>query len=1200
MPALLPSLVLVLSFAAPVETVLRGRVTTAAGAPVAAADVVATATTGFDAHTTRSDSMGTWRISFSGSADEYVVRVTKAGFVPVTRRVRRGTTDSVLVVDVRLVRSDSVPTLAPVVVRAARPRPDRLPPRDAEVGASETFGTDPDLLNPLSAGDLTAAGAQSSDILSTSGGLSVLGMGAAQNATTLNGMAFGATQIPRDVRARVRISTSSYDPSVGWFSGARTNVQLAPGGVFTSRSISAAVDPTVLQARDPVATGFGQRASAADVSVAGDGPLIGPFTYNAGLQVTHRVSDPASLASADPTLLRHAGVAPDSATRLVQLLGVAGIPLGDARTAAAANDHVVLLGRIDHAPYDWATLQPARTTWAVTGFGDLTRQQAVGRTVTSAPAHAGRRERRIGYLDGEFSRYFTDGALVTLRSGVSAERIDGVPYLRQPGGVVRVASDLAAGGGGLSSLAFGGNGALLERSRRWTWESAGELLLHPRGAPSHRLKFAADARLDGFADDVAADRLGVFSFNTLADLEANRPSAYGRMLGSALRHGKEWNAFVSAGDLWRAGEHLQVLYGIRAEGSAFVGTPTHNADVERVFGRRTDRAPGSVGLSPRFGFTLDVPGASAKPAGTVRGGAGLFRNLLDVRAIGGPMQSTGLLDGLTRLSCVGAAAPGADWRGYADGSAAPPIACANGVDGRLSDASPDVQLLDPSLRPPQSWRGNLAWSSSVGHFGYTVGTVYSLDRRQAMVSDLNFAGVRRFTLEDEGRPMFVSPASIVAATGLVSPVESRRFGTFGRVESLTSDLRALSRQLSIRVWTPPLELPGNAVILENGVSYTLASRRVEQLGFGGGSTFDDPTRREWVRGDLDVRHRLVAQALFLPFGTDVGVGLRFAAQAQSGLPFTPMVAGDVNGDGLANDRAFVHDAAAAPGMTALLASASPRVRRCLVRQSGRAAGANSCEGPWSASLSANLELGKGEVPLLPSGTIVRLGFANVLGGLDQLLHGVAGLRGWGTMAVPDPVLYSPRGFDAASQRFRYDLNPRFGDTRVAATGLRAPFRVTLDVHVDISPSNARQQLDRWLQPGRSRPGARLRTPELARRLARNVPDPYAELLVQSDSVLLTAAQVALLRQAQRSHRASMDSIWTRLALYLDSLPDRYDARGASSRTNGAILGAWEVARRDVQRQLRAILTPTQLAALGGTAGQLWSAQSPIRDVRFVP
>jgi hypothetical protein len=49
---------------------------------------------------------------------------------------------------------------------------------------------------------------------------------------------------------------------------------------------------------------------------------------------------------------------------------------------------------------------------------------------------------------------------------------------------------------------------------------------------------------------------------------------------------------------------------------------------------------------------------------------------------------------------------------------------------------------------------------------------------------------------------------------------------------------------------------------------------------------------------------------------------------------------------------------------------------------------------------------------------------NALAGLDQLLHD--DLRGWGQPSFPDRTLTYVRGFDAATQSFRYEINERFG------------------------------------------------------------------------------------------------------------------------------------------------------------------------------
>jgi hypothetical protein len=311
----------------------------------------------------------------------------------------------------------------------------------------------------------------------------------------------------------------------------------------------------------------------------------------------------------------------------------------------------------------------------------------------------------------------------------------------------------------------------------------------------------------------------------------------------------------------------------------------------------------------------------------------------------------------------------------------------------------------------------------------------------------------------------------------------------------------------------------------------------------------------------------------------------------SGLPYTPLIGGDVNGDGLVNDRAFIFDparttdTALARSMSTLLASATPTVKRCLSGQLGLPAGRNSCEGPWTAALNASVRL-SGEQLLHVPRMDVTVNLANPLGGLDQLLHG-SNLRGWGAPAQPDPILYTVHGFDAQQGRFLYDVNQRFGSTRAANNLLRAPFRVTLDVSLDIARSVPEQQIERWLRPGRAgHHGERVTAADLFRRFQRTVPDPYAELLAQSDSLLLTDAQTGELRTVQQLYRARVDSIWHDLATEIAALGDHYDLDSASRRVDQTTDNVWEITRLDVQAQLTHILSAVQLAQLSGWAGVL--------------
>jgi hypothetical protein len=485
---------------------------------------------------------------------------------------------------------------------------------------------------------------------------------------------------------------------------------------------------------------------------------------------------------------------------------------------------------------------------------------------------------------------------------------------------------------------------------------------------------------------------------------------------------------------------------------------------------------------------------------------------------------------------------------------------------------------------------------------YTVELLGSLNLNQPGTVDNNFTGTPAFTLPAEGRPVFVSPASIVGASGLVSPTSARRSSSFGRVVDVVSDLKSQSAQavFSLRPYIPSAVRPYFGDV---NFAYTLTDMRAQQRGFDG-ATFGNPALEEWARGDLDARHLFVAQWVFRPMGDGRLIAFIYG-RAQSGLPYTPMVGSDINGDGLANDRAFVFapsstaDTSAAAGIRALLASSSPRVRDCLLAQTGRVAGRNSCEGPWTATMNIGLRM-SGQQLLHTPRMDVTLNLTNPLGGLDQLLHGPNGLHGWGTSATPDRTLYTVRGFDPSTNRFLYTVNPRFGSTNPSSSTLRAPFRLTLDVQLDVARSIPEQQLDRWLRPGRAgRPGQKLPAAEFQRRYERTVPDPYGELLQQTDSLLLSPDQITRIQNVRAVYRARIDAMWRDLSTYLGTLPDTYDFDEVARRTDDTIDEIWEISRLDVQKNLGEILAPAQTANLGGWAGQLFRSRDRLH-IRLSP
>src|SRR6185312_6580136 len=136
----------------------------------------------------------------------------------------------------------------------------------------------------------------------------------------------------------------------------------------------------------------------------------------------------------------------------------------------------------------------------------------------------------------------------------------------------------------------------------------------------------------------------------------------------------------------------------------------------------------------------------------------------------------------------------------------------------------------------------------------------------------------------------------------------------------------------------------------------------------------------------------------------------------------PVVAQDINGDGYANDRAFIFspsvatDPSLAAGMQALLEHGSGAARDCLSEQLGHLAARNSCEGPWTSTANLSLTFNPMRVRM-PQRATLSFNISNPLGAADLIMHGSNRLHGWGQPATPDQSLLYVRGFDATNSRY---------------------------------------------------------------------------------------------------------------------------------------------------------------------------------------
>jgi hypothetical protein len=240
-----------------------------------------------------------------------MVSFASLGFAAKRFEVKRTADEEVLIADTRLTRIGTV--LDPVQVTAQREKV----PRNAVT--PDVSGTEQSLNNPAVPanllGDLQRWPRLSRVCKSVPGqdgspdGYSVLGLGADQNNTTLNGMQFGGSNLPRDAAVGSSLVTSPYDVSRGGFSGAQFTLRTRPGSNFITRGMSLNVDAPQLQWSDRATQSLGQEYSNLSLGGTVSGPIkFDKAFYNVSYQLGRRANDLQTLITTDARGLQAAGV----------------------------------------------------------------------------------------------------------------------------------------------------------------------------------------------------------------------------------------------------------------------------------------------------------------------------------------------------------------------------------------------------------------------------------------------------------------------------------------------------------------------------------------------------------------------------------------------------------------------------------------------------------------------------------------------------------------------------------------------------------------------------------------------------------------------------------------------------------------------------------------------------------------------------
>lgn len=1147
--------------AVPADT-LMGRVISSDSTPISSARLSAV---GDDGRVIRGQTGpdGRYLLTVPNGPGRYALTAQAFGYTSLSTVVARGPAGRRIVRDLRL-------NIRPVVLdtlRTRAPLPDKGVRRATPGETLEAFGALTAELFPREPGDLEGLAALAPGVVRLGAAedgpaLSIAGQPPEQSRTTVDGAPYGGAQLPSEGLRSMATLTSVYDVSRGQFSGGEIVARTIAGtnrwgGAFTLRLD----DPTLRYGSLP-GSALGARDRRLVASAGGGGALVRDRLFVYGAVDLSRTGGPRPyLDPGDPRALQVLGVAQDSARRFAGILSGLGVSQAAVPTEAL-REHATGLARVDYTLSDRHSLT-ARLDWRGS------RASALGASPFRLPG--GSYEHRTGDV----------GVLAQLASGGGAWSNElRVYHLRgdrstrsdvfRPAGRVRVSS-LEDGAPVASFLSFGAPPFLPAESEYSFWEAADEVARESADGV-HLVKAGALFQEERLALSDAGNRYGTFIFDSLDDLAAGRPASFTRTLGGGEGEVARRHAALYLGHTWKPANELALTYGLRLEGSRYRGRPALSPSLGSLLGSGDPGIPDELFLSPRIGFSYRV-GGSARA--TVRGGIGHYGGTVPLRSIGPAWNETGTADGGTRLTCIGPAAPVPDWRAYAADPGAIPASCA-GEELARSDFAPPVTVFGPGFGAPRTWRMSLGLEGSItGRISFQTGAMLVRGLRVPTAVDRNLDLRAPFTLPHEaGRPVYVGAEEIDPGSGLVVPGASRLQPDWGVVREVDGRGSSWTGQLTGGV----VGILGKNTLLGLTYTYGRSWNRAGSVPVPGGAAASagaDPLRLEWGPSDFDRRHSF---QLILTDRLTQDLRVSAVGQLGSGLPFTPLVAGDVNGDGTYNDRAFVFapgpGADVAGGMARLLEDAPGGVRECLRRQVGTIAGRNSCRSAWWSSLDLLAEY---TPPVLTSSRrlVFTLTASNVTAGLDYLLHGSGGLRGWGQFPIPDPNLLEVRGFDPVDRAYRYAVNPRVGQP-VGGGSLRIPFRLVLQARVTAGADpryQPRAQLVAAVVGARGPAQIRGR---LAERI-RNVPATILALDARDPGELgLTPEQLQRLRTAAAA-------LEPRAQAALEGLTEAFAQRGAvtaarRAKIDGHARAAHAVLEEGV-RAARETLRPDQWALL---------------------
>lgn len=568
----------------------------------------------------------------------------------------------------------------------------------------------------------------------------------------------------------------------------------------------------------------------------------------------------------------------------------------------------------------------------------------------------------------------------------------------------------------------------------WTIQLQDNLTI-PLG-PAHVMTFGTSVERFRINRGGINGSYGTWTFSSLDSLESGLAERFEirQDFGSASVPIAGGQYAVYVGDQWRARDRVTVTIGLRADLLDIEGRAPYNAEVDSIFGRRTDAMPRRrVHLSPRLGFTWDLTGMGSDQ---LRGGIGVFTSRPPLAWPLTALSSYGVGIGVLRCGRLplDAGLPPL----FVPDHGAAPKACAGGSE--LTAPRGDVDLLDRDLRMAQSLRASLAYDRRLPwELIATSEALVTHGISDFVFVNLNLAGPQ--AVDRFGRILY----GTIASTGVAAPAVRSGF-------TEVIDLRNTSRNHAVQL-SQRLEKRFSRG-LAGTASYTWSRVRDVQTplrtGFPGIVNWSSRVvsgRHEDLRTEVslnDVPHRVVLAATAEGRWERWSTTFSFYYVGEAGNPFTYTARGvsrrgDLNADGSnANDPIYVPASAFDPDEIQFTgrsetpgADNSPDAQAqriafqqeaferliertpCLRRQRGRILERNGCREPWAHTTVASV---RQAIPIGGRELEAELDIFNIL----NLLNRDWGLFRVAASALLEHVAQTPGPPEEAQPVFRFD------------------------------------------------------------------------------------------------------------------------------------------------------------------------------------